>query len=99
MSKENIEKAIKILNLCQTNADEEWMVKHLALVHTHLDETLAEFKQQPEPIEFTKNIRDRLEFSPRLQSSFAISAYSWLREKLEESCDIIERLENALKIA
>lgn len=49
------------------------------------------------PNEFTEAVRDMLEHRPKLQGYFAITAYSWLRERLEEACDIIDELEKKLK--
>ena len=50
----SIEKAKEVLSWCQENADEKWMVDHLALVQTHLDQALAELKSQEEKIKRLK---------------------------------------------
>jgi len=46
--KEAIEKGLEVLSWCQENADEKWMVDHLALVRTHLDQAFALLRTEPE---------------------------------------------------
>ena len=56
---ELLEKALEVFSWCQENADEKWMVDHLALVRTNIDQALAILKQpkdQPSS-EFTKKCR------------------------------------------
>lgn len=52
MSQEAIEleKALEVLSWCQENADEKWMVDHLALVRSSIDQALTLLrKEQPKP--------------------------------------------------
>jgi len=44
--KEAIEKGLEVLSWCQENADEKWMVAHLALVRTHINQALAKLKEE-----------------------------------------------------
>ena len=43
--KEKLEKALEVFSWCQENADEKWMVDHLAAVRKDIDQALALLKQ------------------------------------------------------
>lgn len=94
-TKEAIEKGLEVLSWCQENADEKWMVDHLALVRTHIDQALAKLKaEQPPAGEFTKKVRETW---PKKTFAMAQDEVDLQYEQLKEACDIIDRSTARLK--
>ena len=95
--RELLEKAQEVLSWCQENADEKWMVAHLALIRTDIDQALALSKQQPPAGEYPDSEFTRVQ---RKAVRLAAEAYEedqeWCPTKtsrLLEACAIIDKAE------
>lgn len=49
-AKTKIEHAREVLSECQGHADEEWMVRHLAIVMAHITEAIAQLEQKKQVV-------------------------------------------------